>query len=367
MMFWFLAALLTLVVAALLILPLLRSSPSLATSEAEFDRAVYRDQLAELERDEARGIIASSEAAAARNEISRRLLQTEKSAVERPSSQGLTRVARIAILLVPLVALPVYLSRGGGGTPDVPLKERMDSAIANKDMPALLARVEKHLETAPDDLAGWKTLIMPYKAAERWDDAARAYANIIRLSPPSADLYTEYAEALMLASNGDINKDARGALAKALAIEPTNPKAVFFDALGLKQDGKTEEAKQRLTALLDSAPADAPYKDVVMRELASLNQAKAPVLSKDQMQAGAQMSASDRSTMINSMIDGLEQRLGTTSTDIDGWLRLIRARSVNQQADKAKASLATAQVIFKADQKALDSLNSLATELGIAP
>ena len=98
-----------------------------------------------------------------------------------------------------------------------------------------------------------------------------------------------------------------------------------------------------------------------------MNEAKAPALSDDQLKAGEQMSASDQAAMINSMIEGLEQRLGATSTDIEGWKRLIRARTVNKQPDRAKSSLATAETIFKADQKALDELKSLATELGIAP
>ena len=118
MMLWFILAVLTLVVAALLLLPLLRGGAALAGNDAEFDRAVYRDQLAELERDLARGIIAPSEAEAARNEISRRLLQTENSQPAKgAASGGLTVVARLSILLVPLVAIPVYLSEGEPGTP----------------------------------------------------------------------------------------------------------------------------------------------------------------------------------------------------------------------------------------------------------
>ena len=72
----------------------------------------------------------------------------------------------------------------------------------------MLARIEKRLAEVPDDLTGWRTVIRPYRSEQRWADAANAYANVLRLSPPTADLYADYAEMLMLANNGDIKPDA---------------------------------------------------------------------------------------------------------------------------------------------------------------
>lgn len=85
------------------------------------------------------------------------------------------------------------------------------------------------------------------------------------------------------------------------------------------------------------------------------------------MAAASGMSGEDKATMIAGMIDGLEQRLGTTSTDMEGWLRLIRARSVNSELGKAKQSLALARTIFKDKPEALASLAALSRELGLEP
>ena len=69
--------------------------------------------------------------------------------------------------------------------------------------------------------------------------------------------------------------------------------------------------------------------------------------------------------MIAGMMDGLEQKLGTNSRDLEGWKRLIRARRISNEIDKAKVSLSLAMNIFKDEPASLDALRSLAKELGI--
>ena len=68
-----LIAALALAVLASIVRPLLRGAEAPPDSGA-FDRAVYRDQLAEIDRDIARGVLSDAEAAAARLEVQRRLL-----------------------------------------------------------------------------------------------------------------------------------------------------------------------------------------------------------------------------------------------------------------------------------------------------
>ena len=133
----------------------------------------------ELERDQGRGLIGAAEADAARNEISRRLLQVAK---PKTFATG-NRYALLAVLLVPLVALPIYAKYGSPRLPDVPLQERLKGAIANQDFEALVATVEAHLAQSPNDIEGWKVLAPAYKREQRWGDAADAYANILQLAP----------------------------------------------------------------------------------------------------------------------------------------------------------------------------------------
>jgi cytochrome c-type biogenesis protein CcmH len=83
------------------------------------------------------------------------------------------------------------------------------------------------------------------------------------------------------------------------------------------------------------------------------------------MEQAANMSAKDRQAMIQSMVDGLEEKLKTNGKDLDGWLKLIRARTVLGETDKAKTAYVSARDQFKDDPKALAQLEGLAQEMNI--
>ncbi|MBI2719360.1 MAG: c-type cytochrome biogenesis protein CcmI [Rhizobiales bacterium] len=239
MTIWVIFAFLTATVMAGLLLPVLRRREGPAAARADYDLAVFRDQLAELERDAARGAIAPAEAQAAGNEIARRLIAASAPAAATPSRRAAPIVALAGALLIPVIALPLYLSRGRPALPDVPYAERLANAVANRDFDALVAKVEAHLVKQPDDIAGWKVLAPAYRQAQRWDDAARAFKRIIELSRPDAGTFSDYGEMLVFANQGMVAAEAAKAFADALKIEPKLPTARFFAAVALKQEGKT--------------------------------------------------------------------------------------------------------------------------------
>ena len=324
-MIWLIFAGMTAAVVAALLVPFSRKSVGAQSPDSDFDRAIYRDQLQELDRDKARGLIGETEAQAARNEISRRLLQVAKP----PEPIAGNRYTLLAVLLVPLIALPVYAKYGSPLMPDVPLQERLKGAIANQDFEALVATVEAHLAEAPDDIAGWKVLAPAYKREKRWRDAAEAYANVLRLAPPTSETITDFGEMLVFANEGMVTDEAERSFAEALKLEAKNPRAKFYYDMALKQEGK------------------------------------APALSDEQIAEGQAMSKQDQTAMIASMMDGLEQKLGKDSRDLEGWKRLIRARRISNEIDKAKISLDLAMSIFKNEPATLEALRDLAKELGI--
>jgi cytochrome c-type biogenesis protein CcmH len=362
MTIWFIFAAMTAVLLAALLWPMGRRDD--APARSAFGQAIFRDQLAELERDVARGSIGAEEAQAARNEIARRLIGEK----EDPSSSAprSTRwVSWLAVALIPAIALPLYLHFGSPALKDVPLRERLAGAVENNDFEALVAKVEAHLAANPDDVQGWTVLAPAYKRMQRFGDAAAAYANILRLSRATADLYADYAEMLVFANDGMVTADAARAFGEALKIDSTHPAARFFSGLALKQEGKTEAALATWRALLADTPPDAGWRDNLEQEIASLTGAKAPTLTEEQMAAAQNMNAGDRQTMIRSMVDGLEARLETDGNDIEGWQRLIRARVVLGETDKAKAAYSRARQHFAGQPDALTTLASLAKELKI--
>lgn len=325
MMIWLIFAGMTAAVVATLLVPFMHKSAGAQASDSDFDRAIYRDQLQELDRDQARGLIGVTEAQAARNEISRRLLQVAKP--EAPPAGN--RYTLLLALLVPLIALPIYAKYGSPLLPDVPLQERMKGAIANQDFEALVATVEAHLAEAPNDIEGWKVLAPAYKREKRWNDAAEAFANVLRLAPPTADAIADYGEMLVFANEGMVTDEAESAFVEALKLEATNERAKFYYDMALNQEGK------------------------------------APALSDEQIASGQAMATQDQTAMIAGMIDGLEQKLGKDSRDLEGWKRLIRARRVSNEIDKAKISLDMAMNVFKDEPASLDALRDLAKDLGI--
>ena len=273
-------------------------------------------------------------------------------------------MAIAATLIVPLVALPLYLKSGSPTLPDVPLRDRMANAEKNGDMDALIVKVEQHLAANPDDLQGWTILGPAYRRAMRWDDAAEAYRNILRLSKPDPTNLSDYAEAQVMANQGMVPAAAHDLFKQALAIDPTFPKARFYDALALKQEGKTVEAKAAFEAFLKDTPADAPWRDMLVSEMQDMS-AKPPALDQQTMADASNMSAGDQQAMIRGMVDGLEQKLAANPDNLDGWLRLIRARAVLGDTDKAKAAYKKALEQYSGNEDALAQIASLGREMSI--
>lgn len=365
MMFWIVIALMAASAVALLALPVMRHRPG--PPRAAFDQVVFRDQLAELERDLRQGLIESGEAEAARNEVARRLVRSAAAGPGGGPAAGAAsgRIVLAAALMVPVVAVPVYLAAGRPDLPDVPRAERLANAAANQDLPALIVEVEAHLATSPDDLQGWQVLAPAYKRSGRWQDAARAYGNIVRLAPdPSADLLADHGEMLVFAAQGSVSAEAAGIFARVLKADAKNPRGRFFSALALKQNGRIEEAERAFRAFLADSPPDAGWRPMVEAELRDLA-AKPPAPTEEQLAAGAAMPGDDRQAMIRSMVDGLEARLAEDSSDLDGWLRLIRARSVLNGADRAREALEKARSAFRDRADAQAALDGLARDLGL--
>ncbi len=363
-MIWIVFAAMTAAVLGALLWPVVRTKPAESVAErAAYDQAVFRDQLAELDRDVARGTIGQAEADAARNEISRRLIAAAQEPGRRRVS-GLAWAAIAATLIVPAVALPLYLKAGNPQLADVPHAWRMENAEKNGDMEALIAKVEQHLQTNSDDLQGWQILAPAYRRAMRWDDAVEAYRNIVRLSPPDAANISDYAEAKVMANQGMVPAPVHELFRQALAIDPKLPKARFYDALALKQEGKTDEAKAAFDAFLKDTPADAAWRPMLLAEMQDMS-AKPPALDQQTMANASSMSADDQQAMIRSMVDGLDQKLAANPDNLDGWLRLIRARSVLGDTDKAKAAYKKALEQFNGNQDALAQISALGKEMSI--
>ena len=335
MLLWIVFAGLTALLLAFILRPLARGAAWAGADDAAFDKAVYRDQLLELEREAEAGLVPPSEAEAAKSEIARRLLKADRSSDEGASaSPRLRRAALLASLIaLPLFTVSFYLWRGSPHLPSLPLTERLANAEANRDIDALIAKVETHLAQNPADTQGWLALAPAYRSLGRYDEAARAYAQALATGGAEALLYADMGEVLVMGSQGLVTKAASDAFGEALKLDAKNAKARYYQGLARLQEGKPEEALNLWQAMLEDAPPDAPWRALIEREITRLGGA-------------------DEARMIAAMVDGLAQRLARDGNDLDGWLKLARARLVLGETEKAKEALDRASALFGSDAQA---------------
>ena len=365
MTLWFVFALMTVAAIFAVLWPLSRgASASGGGSEA----AVYKDQLAEIERDAAAGLIGTAEAEAARVEIGRRLLAAADGERERParSSLGLRRVAAILALVgLPIAAVALYLALGTPQLGDFPLASRTRTADVKQPLENMVAQVEAHLEKNPTDGRGWTVLAPVLARLGRYEDAARAYRNVITYAGDSAERRADLGEALAMVAGGVVTAEAKAEFERAVAQNADDPKANYFLGLAAEQDGRAADAASIWRGMLDKAPADAPWRPLLQAALARVGGPAPPALSGDAMAAAKDMSEDDRGAMVRGMVDRLATRLKQNGDDVEGWLRLLRAYMVMGERDKAASALGDARQANANDAERLRQLNEGARNLGL--
>ncbi|MER9231493.1 c-type cytochrome biogenesis protein CcmI [Mesorhizobium sp. M0622] len=372
MLFWVIAAILTLGASLAVLLPLAGETKN-TSAAGDHDLEVYRDQLAELDRDVARGLIRPMEAEEARAEIARRILRLSNAGpAGTTATQRSTRlVATAAVLVVPLVSWGLYGQLGSPDLPSQPLSERLAKNPADSSVDELVARAEAHLAANPSDGRGWDVLAPVYLRMQRYADAVTAYRNAIRLDGDSAARQAGLGEAIANAAGGIVSADAQAAFEAALKLDPANPKASFYLAMGLAQEGRTAEATAAWQKMLAALPQGSPWRGAVeqalaesaTRNVASGAPAKGP--GAEDIDAASSMSPQDRQAMINTMVAGLDEKLRQNPRDEQGWMQLVRSYVVLGKTDQARDALNRGIAVFGADSDQAKKFTAFAASLGV--
>ncbi len=358
---WLAAAALAALVAFAVVFPLLRG-PRTSQSRRAFDIAVYKDQLVELERDRARGVLTEAEVAATRTEIERRLLHAAEADAAEPthaaSGRGGLALAGLIGLLVPLGALGLYGYLGAPGVPSVPLAER-PAVQGSGDIAVLVEQLARRLRDNPENPEGWLLLGRTYRTLSRFQESAEAFGQAIARGVEDAETLTSYGEMLTAAAQGSVTPKAQAAFGRALALDPADPKARYYHGLTLVQQGGTAEALEVWLALAADTPTDAPWRGLLEQQIqaaaAALDRpvgdipvaAAPPGPTAADVEAAGDLSPEERMAFIRSMVDRLAARLEEEPDDLDGWLRLARAYTVLGETDKAAASIDRAQALAR--------------------
>jgi cytochrome c-type biogenesis protein CcmH len=376
MLFWIFCAVLTAGVIAALSRPLVAARAGEEPAAPDLD--VYRDQLREIERDQARGLLTETEAEASRVEISRRVLTNAGANARRShTGSGGDRTARTVLYAIaagiPVLALSFYLALGSPDIPGSPASERLARTTGTTaKVAALVSEVEARLRERPDDGRGWDVIAPVYMHLGRYTDAANAYARAIALEGETAQRLAGFAEATAIANNNIVTERARKAFEKVLELEPSRLEPRYWLALAKEQDGDLVEAGAAYRALLEALPADAPWRPLVVERLEAVSgpagqgakDASAAPSAAD-IAAGAQLPPAERTQMIAQMVEGLAQKLKANGKDLAGWQKLLRSYTVLGEFDKAERALTAARDALAGDRQALSELNAYAKRLGL--
>lgn len=327
-----------------------------AAADGGKDVALYRDQLAEVERDVERGVMGEAEAEAARVEVSRRLLaavDAAEKAKHGPVKTSPRRIAFAVMVFVPALSLAVYLALGSPDVPDEPFAPRIAGPANELPLDALVYKVEQHLKEKPNDLQGWEVLGPAYMRQRNFPAAITAWTRAMELDGETAGRLAARGEAEVFGAEGTLTPEAREDFASAVKLDPEEPRAQYYLGLAEIKDGKKDAAMARWKKLLVNAPKDAPWRASVQAELATLSQ---PGPTMADAQAAGDMTPEARQQMIETMVARLAGRLEQKPDDLAGWLRLIRAYGVLGKTDDARKALVTARATFARDPTALQQL-----------
>jgi cytochrome c-type biogenesis protein CcmH len=272
----------------------------------------------------------------------------------------------MALAGLPALAVALYLPLGSPRLADFPLAARSQTASTSQPLDNLVAQVEAHLEKNPTDGRGWSVLAPVLTKIGRFDDAVKAYRNSIAYNGDSAERRADLGEAMAAAAGGVVTAEAKAEFERAVALDASEVKARFFLGLAAEQDGRPADAAAIWRAMLATAPAGASWRGLVQASLARVGGGPAaPALSDDTIAAAKDMNETDRNAMIQGMVARLATRLQRDGSDVEGWLRLVRAYMVLGDRDKARQALADARQAVGNDAGRLQKLNDGLKDLGL--
>ena len=259
-----------LVVATLLMLlrPWRRRPLDLVASTREINAGIYRDQLAELDRDLAAGTLAEADHAQARAELQRRLLDdagTADAPVAAASGARTTTTLLIA-LAVPLLAGALYAVLGKPAALDPVARQGTQQPDVEKMVATLAAR----LEAKPDDPKGWAVLGRSYRVMGRMPAAQRAFERIGPELDRDPVLLAEYADVLAANANGQLEGKPMEVVARALKLDPENPMALALSATAAFNRKDMPAAIKFWERLQKNLPPDSEDAKWVQNQLAEI-------------------------------------------------------------------------------------------------
>jgi cytochrome c-type biogenesis protein CcmH len=405
-LFWTATLLLATAMAGLLALALLRGHRHTGPAEA-FDLQVYRDQLTEVDRDLARGVISEEDAERLRTEISRRILTADAKAQSHGDAGAQSPVLGSVVAATMAAVLVggsywIYTQIGAPGYGDLGLAARMEmaetaranrpsQAEAEAEMPAtseteiqpeyaaLVQRLRGAVAERPGDLQGHILLARSEAAMGNYLAAYEAQQQVLSIKGDDANGkdYADLADMMVLAAGGYVSPEAERVLEAALTRDPENGVALYYMGLMMAQTGRPDVAFRLWDRLLRQSPPNAAWLPPILTQIeemafrAGVADYQVPAIagipgpSAEDVEAAGEMNAEDRQDMIRGMVARLSDRLATEGGTPEEWARLISSLAVLGDEAQAIAIWNNAQEVFADNPDALEIVREGARAAGL--
>ncbi len=402
-----------LLVGFILMRALARGKKAAAADGAERAMKVYRDQMAEVDRDLARSTISDAEAERLRLEISRRILELDKDSGARrvggPAPRAAQMVAISVILVVVLGSGALYMSIGAPGYRDMPLLERhADAAEVRRNRPRqaeleaqvaerfaepfdfegrdelepMVEQLRAALADRPLDVQGHFLLAQNEARLGNFRAAIEAQERVIELRGEAArgEDFAYLVDLMVIAAGGFVSPEAESVIEQTLRRDASNGVALYYSGRLYAQTGRPDMTFRIWRRLHDLSPGDAPWMGEIRSALPELARisgeprfqlpprpAPSGVQVPDEIdfEAAEAMSPDERAEMIAGMVDGLMARLANDGGTAEEWAQLIRALGVLEREDDALAILQEARTVFAARAQDLALINAAADEANL--
>ncbi|KNG95669.1 hypothetical protein ATO11_01625 [Pseudaestuariivita atlantica] len=398
--FWAATILMALASCALLFLAMRRGGDA---AQSDYDVQVYRDQLAEVDRDLGRGVLDPEDAERVRTEIARRILAADagrEGLKTGPGKRATLVAAGLSALVIAGGAFAIYTRIGAPGYGDFGLKARFAQAEearasrpsqseAEARVPAtapdasarvetLVAQLREVVKDRPDDLRGQSLLVQYEGALGNYAAAYQAQDRVIAIKGEDATAadYGAKAELMILAAGGIVTPEAEAVLNEALTRDSTLGASRYYMGLMYAQTGRPDITFRFWSQLLERGPENAPWIAPIRAQIGELAQIagvrytppsvdgpRGP--TQDDIAAAADLTPEERMEMIRGMVGRLSDKLATEGGPPQEWAQLIRSLSVIGDYAQAEAVWANAQEVYADDPGALVPIQRAAQQAGL--
>ena len=398
--FWLGYALMSGLAIAAVLTPMWRARADNAATDTDID--IYRDQLDEVDRDLARGVLDTVEAERTRTEISRRLLNADAAA--RAETKNAPRALTRSMALVLGAALllgtgALYWTLGAPGYGDVPRAERLaigqerrenrpsqaEAEAANPEDDAIAfiapetAEILQALRGAtfeqPEEIQGWAYLAQIEASVGNMQRAARAQERTIAMLGDTANNndYIRLLDFLVIGTGGYVSPEVERITVSILNDDPTNIAALYWGGLVYAQNVRPGRAFSFWRQVVETGDRDALHWGFAagqIRDVAAqlgvdytLPDQRGP--SNDDIAAAQDMAPEDRQAMIQGMVGQLADRLATEGGPPQDWARLISSLAVLGENETALTVLNEAELTFGGDVQAVNLIRRAAQDAGL--